>query len=102
MDKNCTIAPGASIGQDPDEDRLRFPFITPAGIVVLPKGTHVPVDGPVQFSYDMVELMCKDPSTREQMAMFEGRYGISNRSRHSHESAGPRYEKFGPGGVVPA
>lgn len=102
MDKNCTVAPGASIGQDPDEDRLRFPFITPSGIVVLPKGTHVPVDGPVQFSYDMVELMCKDPSTREQMAMFEGRYGISNRGRHSHESAGPRYEKFGPGGVVPA
>jgi len=102
MDKNCTVAPGARIGLDADEDRRRFPFITPSGIVVLPKGTHVPASGPVQFSYDMVELMCKDPSTIDQMIAFEESYAISGRSRHSHESAGPRYEKFGPGGIVPA
>ncbi|MFT4975524.1 MAG: glucose-1-phosphate adenylyltransferase [Myxococcota bacterium] len=101
MDKNCSIAPGASIGVDPEHDLERFPFIE-EGIVVLPKGTHVPAEGPIEFAYDMVELMIKDPDTRGQMEAFEGRYVVSQSVRHSHESAGPRYDRFGPGGAVPA
>ena len=101
MDKNCSIAPGAQLGIDADIDKERFPFITPSGLVVLPKGTHVPAEGPVEFAYDMVELMKNDPHTRDQMAAFEGRYVISRQDRHSHESAGPRYERFGPTGEVP-
>lgn len=102
MDKNCSIAPGARLGMDADADRERFPFVTEEGIIVLPKGTHVPVEGPIELAYDMVELMCQDPHTRDQMEAFEGRYVISRHDRHSHESAGPRYDRFGPGGVVPA
>ncbi len=102
MDKNCSIDPGASIGVDAAADQERFPFVTPSGIVVLPKGTHVPAEGPIELAYDMVELMRKDPATRDQLAAFEGRYAISRRSRHSYESAGPRYERFGPSGTVPA
>lgn len=101
MDKNCTIAPGAEMGLDPAADQARFPFISD-GIIVLPKGTHVPAEGKIELAYDMVELMLKDPHTRTQMQAFEGRYVISQQSRHSHDSAGPRYDRFGPNGAVPA
>ncbi|MEL6349050.1 MAG: glucose-1-phosphate adenylyltransferase [Myxococcota bacterium] len=101
MDKNCSVAPEARLGLDAEADAERFPFITPSGIIVLPKGTHVPVEGPIEFAYDMAELMKNDPHTKEQMARFEGRYVASQRDRHSYESAGPRYERFGPAGAVP-
>ena len=101
MEKNCTVAPNARLGINPDEDRARLPFITESGIIVLPKGTHIPADGPIELAYDMVELMKNDPHTAEQMRAFEGRYIISRRDRHSHESAGPRYNRFGPAGAMP-
>ena len=102
MDKNCSIAPGAQLGIDLAADRERFPFVTEEGIIVLPKGTHVPAEGKVELAYDMVELMIKDPHTRGVMEAFEGRYAISKQDRHSHQSAGPRYDRFGPSGAVPA
>lgn len=99
MDKNCSIAPGAVVGHEPEEDRRRFPFVTPSGIVVLPKGTHVPETGPIQLAYDMAELLETDPATRATMAAFEGRYTTSHRDRHSFWSAGPRYHRKSPGGA---
>ena len=40
VDKDVVIDPGARIGVDPEQDRARF-TISPAGIVVVPKGTRV-------------------------------------------------------------
>jgi glucose-1-phosphate adenylyltransferase len=94
-DKNCRIAPGARIGQDLDEDRERFPFTTPSGLVVLPKGTYVPEHGPIEIAYDIAELLETDPATRDSMARFAGRYTISRLDRHSYTSMGPRYRGRG-------
>lgn len=91
LDKNVRVMPGARIGVDPEADRARFPFITEKGRIVLPKGTVVPADGPVEFAGDMGELLEKDPATSEAMARLAGRYVISERDRHSFYSAGPRY-----------
>jgi glucose-1-phosphate adenylyltransferase len=93
MDKNCTVAAGARIGVNREEDLERFPFISADGIIVLPKGTHVPRSGPLRFAYDMEQLLLNDPSTREAMSALEGFYSVSERDRHSYESAGPRYRK---------
>ena len=97
MDKNCSIAPGTVIGEDTESDRKRFPFVTPSGIVVLPKGTFVPAEGPIEFANDMAFLLRNDPTVQETIKAFKGRYIIADRQRHSHYSAGPRYDKFGPG-----
>lgn len=43
IDKNVTIPPGTKIGVDLEEDRKRF-YVTESGIVVIPKGTHVPAE----------------------------------------------------------
>ncbi len=103
LDKNCSIAPGAVIGHDPKRDRERFPFVTQSGIVVLPKGTFVPADGPVSFPHDMHELLSKDPATRDAMASLaeRGGYVVADRGRHSFESAGPRYRRYTRAGVTP-
>ncbi|MGE0710697.1 MAG: glucose-1-phosphate adenylyltransferase [Planctomycetota bacterium] len=101
-DKNCRIEPGAEVGFEPERDRERFPFITEAGIVVLPKGTVVPREGPIRLPRDMVDLLCSDPVTRDQMRAFEGRYGFNEEGRHSHESSGPRYRRYGPGALSDA
>ena len=92
LDKNCTIEAGAEFGWDADADRERFPFISPGGIIVLPKGTRVPKSGPIQMAFDMAELLRRDPHTKDKMAEFEDRISVLDRSRHSHESFGPRYE----------
>ncbi|MCA9638311.1 MAG: glucose-1-phosphate adenylyltransferase [Myxococcales bacterium] len=94
LDKNCSIAPGAEIGVDPEADRRRFPFITESGIVVLPKGTHVPASGPLEIVHDMDFLMRNDPATQQALGAFDGLYTISKRERHSFESSGPRYTKY--------
>ena len=49
MDKNCSIEAGTVIGDNIEQDRERFPFVTPSGIVVLPKGTYVPKSGPIHL-----------------------------------------------------
>ena len=100
MDKNCSIEAGTVIGDNIEQDRERFPFVTPSGIVVLPKGTYVPKSGPIQFTQDIGFLLRNDPATKEIMKTYKDRYIISDRSRHSHESAGPRYKLFGPGSLI--
>ncbi|KIG12454.1 Glucose-1-phosphate adenylyltransferase [Enhygromyxa salina] len=93
LDKNCTIEPGTEIGWDTEADRARFPFVSETGIVVLPKGTVVPREGPIKLAFDMAELMRRDPDTKQIMAEFDGRYDQTDRSRHSHQSSGPRYKR---------
>ena len=44
IDKDAMIEPGARIGVDPEQDRARF-TVSPAGIVVVPKGARVPRSG---------------------------------------------------------
>jgi len=100
MDKNCSIAPDTIIGEDPQKDRERFPFITPSGIVVLPKGTSVPANGPIEFANDMSFLLRNDPTVNDIMLNFKGQYTVAEKNRHSHYSAGPRYNKFGPGALL--
>ncbi len=99
MDKNCSVAPDAVLGHDLEADRDRFPFVTEGGIIVLPKGTHVPATGPIQLAYDMADLLESDPATKATMAPFKGRYTTSKRDRHSYLSAGPRYHRRSPGGA---
>lgn len=94
MDKNCKIDPGTLIGLDEEQDRLRFPIVTESGIIVLPKGTHVPAEGPIQLAHDIAELMQKDPDTKEIMKRFEGLYTLSELGRHSFISSGPRYHRY--------
>ncbi|MEZ6187069.1 MAG: hypothetical protein R3F62_18925 [Planctomycetota bacterium] len=96
-DKNCSIAPDAVIGQDEAADRERFPFITESGIVVLPKGTRVPAEGPIEIAHDMGQAMMNDPATAARLQEFEGRIVFTEEDRHSHVSSGPRYRRYGPG-----
>lgn len=90
-DKNCTIAAGARIGVDRQQDRERFPFITSDGIIVLPKGTRVPAEGPIELAFDLAEMLVVDPATKDQMAGFEGQYRAGTLDRHSFRSRGPHY-----------
>jgi glucose-1-phosphate adenylyltransferase len=99
-DKNCAIAPGTVIGEDPEEDRRRFPFITERGVVVLPKGTFVPRIGPIELVSDVEEALLRDDATRAPLLEFQGRFVTAKRSRHSHDSVGPRFLKFGPDGIA--
>jgi glucose-1-phosphate adenylyltransferase len=93
LDKNCKIDPGCVIGENVEEDRQRFPFVTDSGIVVVPKGTLIPARGPVVLANDVVELMQNEPEM--QQVLRPGTFAISMRQRHSYESAGPRFERFG-------
>ncbi|TNE91635.1 MAG: glucose-1-phosphate adenylyltransferase [Deltaproteobacteria bacterium] len=92
MDKNCRIEAGAEIGIHEATDRERFPFRTESGLVVLPKGTEVPRSGPIRFAHDMALIMKNDPDTKQVLEEWEGRYLVADRSRHSHDSSGPRYK----------
>jgi glucose-1-phosphate adenylyltransferase len=96
LDKNCKIEPGTVIGEDPAADRERFPFVTESGITVFPKGTLVPAKGPVVLANDVAELIDNDPELRA--GLRPGTFARSMTSRHSYESAGPRYKKYGPQG----
>ncbi len=88
-DKNCRIEEGSQIGVDPASDRSRFPFVSEGGIVVLPKATRVPAEGPITFTADMEFMLRNDPATQSLMKEFEGRYEVDP-VRHSFESAGPQ------------
>jgi glucose-1-phosphate adenylyltransferase len=92
LDKNCKIEPGCVIGEDLEEDLKRFPFVTESGIVVVPKGTLVPAKGPCVLANDVAELMANDPELADKLE--PGTFVVSMQSRHSYESAGPRFKKF--------
>jgi glucose-1-phosphate adenylyltransferase len=92
LDKNCKIEPGCVIGEDAAGDRERFPFVTDTGIVVIPKGTIVPARGPCQLANDVAELLGNEPELFQQLR--PGTFVVSMTSRHSFESAGPRFRKY--------
>jgi glucose-1-phosphate adenylyltransferase len=92
LDKNCKIEAGCVIGEDPVSDRERFPFVTESGIVVIPKGTLVPAKGPCVLAKDVADLIGNEPELTAQLR--SGTYTVSQQSRHSYESAGPRFKKF--------
>jgi glucose-1-phosphate adenylyltransferase len=92
LDKNCKIEPGCVIGENPDDDAKRFPFISESGIVVVPKGTLVPAKGPCILANDVAELLGNDPELAEKLK--PGTFVVSTQSRHSYDSAGPRFKKF--------
>ena len=92
LDKNCKIEPGCMIGDDPVHDAERFPFVTESGIVVVPKGTFVPAKGPCVLANDVAELLNNDPELSEKLK--PGSFVVSMTSRHSYESAGPRFERY--------
>ena len=92
LDKNCKIEPGCVIGEDPASDAERFPFVTDSGIVVVPKGTLVPAKGPCVLANDVAELLEHDPELSDKLRA--GSFVVSMQSRHSYESAGPRFKKF--------
>ena len=92
LDKNCKIEPGCVIGEDREEDARRFPFVTDSGIVVVPKGTLVPAKGPCVLANDVAELMANDPELAKELE--PGTFVVSMQTRHSYESAGPRFKKF--------
>jgi glucose-1-phosphate adenylyltransferase len=94
LDKNCSVEPGTVIGEDPEADRERFPFVSDSGIVVLPKGTHVPRTGPIQLAGDMVEAIANDPALSHLLEERQDCWVTSERNRHSFESVGPRFRRF--------
>lgn len=87
MDKNCSIESGAVIGYSAEADRARFPFVTEGGVVVLPKGTHVPRSGPIELALDMYTVLQQDNTTQEVMEQRAHTYIASKRHRHSATSA---------------
>jgi glucose-1-phosphate adenylyltransferase len=92
LDKNCKVEPGCVIGEDPAADAARFPFVTESGIVVVPKGTLVPAKGPCVLANDVADLLNNDPELAEKLE--PGTFVVSMQTRHSYESAGPRFKKF--------
>ena len=83
LDINVSVADSTTIGYDEAADRLRFPFISPRGIVVLPKGTHVPRSGPIEISEDMVTMLSQDPACAEIMKSRADTWVASK--RHSND-----------------
>jgi len=88
-DKNCVIADGTQIGSDPAVDRRRFPFITEGGVIVLPKGTYVPVSGPIELARDIGEAFQADEAMRHALEAVPLAPVVADHSRHSYRSAGP-------------
>ncbi len=87
MDKNCAIAPDTVMGWDEAADRARFPFITDNGVIVLPKGTWVPREGPIELAFDMVELLERDPATAVTMRERYDTWRAASGDRHSDVAA---------------
>jgi glucose-1-phosphate adenylyltransferase len=87
MEKNCRVEAGVTIGLDPAADRARFPFVSERGVVVLPKGTLVRRQGPIEIAWDLLPLLENDPATRARMAETRGLWERGERSRHSHDSS---------------
>ena len=88
-DKNCMFGAGVTMGYDLEADRRRFPFITEQGIIVLPKGTFVPAEGPIEFPGDLADLIFNDSSTKGPIDTVEVRPVAASHSRYSGRSSGP-------------
>ncbi|MGE0710608.1 MAG: glucose-1-phosphate adenylyltransferase family protein [Planctomycetota bacterium] len=74
LDKNSTVAAGAEVGVDPERDLERFPFVTCDGVVVVPKGSHLPRRGPLVLARDMAQRLEQDPALRE---LLRDRYAVA-------------------------
>lgn len=88
-DKNCIVDQGAEIGVDLDSDRQRFPWVSPSGVVTLPKGARVPAEGPLELTPDMVFALQNDPATASAMEEFGDQIVTDTSGRHSSDSSGP-------------
>ena len=87
LDKNCSVEAGTVIGYDEAADRARFPWVTPGGVVVFPKGTHVPQHGPIELASDMISMLERDPHAGPVLHANQGSYVAAGRERHSHDSS---------------
>ncbi len=88
-DKNCIVDQGAQIGVDIESDRQRFPWVSPSGVVTLPKGARVPAEGPLELTPDMMFALQNDPATASAMEEFADQIVTDTSGRHSSDSAGP-------------
>ena len=59
---------------------------------MIPKGTFVPARGPCVLANDVAELISNDPELSEKLK--PGSFVVSMQSRHSFESAGPRFKRY--------
>ena len=59
---------------------------------MVPKGTTVPVRGPCVLANDVAELLDNDPELSEKLRA--GSFVVAMQSRHSYESAGPRFKRY--------
>ncbi|MGE0710891.1 MAG: glucose-1-phosphate adenylyltransferase [Planctomycetota bacterium] len=75
-DSGCSFAPGAEVGLDPVADRERFPFFSQGGVIVLPRGTHVPSSGPIRLAADAVERLSLDPATASALSAHAEAYEV--------------------------
>ena len=87
LDKNCAIADGTVMGWDSEVDLERFPFVTDGGVIVLPQGTYVPREGPVELAFDMAELLRRDPATAEIMRSRADTWKVAGGDRYSDLAA---------------
>ena len=85
---------GTVIGED-RESITNDSFITPTELSFF-RGTHIPKEGPIECAHDMAFLLEHDKATQAIMRRYSDRYKVSDRNKHSHDSAGPRYSKYGP------
>jgi glucose-1-phosphate adenylyltransferase len=83
LDHNVVIGDGCVMGFDDAADNKRFPFRSPKGIIVLPKGTYVPPSGPIEIPHDMVQMLLQDPAVEEDFKARAGTW-VSVR-RHSND-----------------
>jgi glucose-1-phosphate adenylyltransferase len=91
LDKNVTLEPGVVIGHDAADDRARFPFISPEGVVVLPKGTTVPKKGPIRIAADLADVLARDKDTAAALAVWRGDLATDRGGVLSFASRGPGY-----------
>ena len=93
-DKNCSVDPGAALGFDEVADRARFPFVSEGGVIVLPKGTHVPARGPIRIARDIAALLRQDPATRDAMERHAAEYVLDGRCSPSVQTTSARFARF--------
>ena len=76
------IGPGCVIGEDPDADRERFPFVTESGIVVVPKGTPKAINEQIRKA-----LVHHDPANADAYNRNAAAYAAQIRALASSQGA---------------